>query len=174
MQESTANDRIPLAALNAMSQDEFTTVLGGLLEGSAHLVARAWTARPFGSLADVHVAVMNAVNTATPDEKMALLQAHPDLGDRLTRLSLASTREQAKAGLNRMTPEEISQFQYLNTQYRARNGFPFIICARLNSKRTILAAFVRRLRKSTEAEIQTALAQVAKIARLRLADRVME
>ena len=174
MHETTANDRISLAAINAMNQEEFSTALGGLLEGSPHLVARAWAARPFANLAEVHVAVMDSVNAATQDEKLALLRAHPDLGDRLTRLSLASTKEQAKAGLDQMKPDEVAQFQYLNAQYRERNGFPFIICAPLNSKRTILAAFVRRLRKSREAEFQTALDQVSKIARLRLADRVTE
>jgi OHCU decarboxylase len=174
MDEIAANARITIATLNEMTREQFAAAIGTVLEDSAHLVARAWDARPFGSLADLHVAIMDAVSAATPQEKLALLQAHPDLGDRLSRVSIESTKEQAKAGLNELTPEEVAQFRHLNAEYRQRYGFPFIICARLNSKRTILANFARRLRKPREVEFATALAQVAKIARLRLADLVAE
>jgi 2-oxo-4-hydroxy-4-carboxy-5-ureidoimidazoline decarboxylase len=174
MQDNTANNRIPVTALNAMSREEFVAALGVLLEGSPDLVGRAWDARPFASLGDVHGAVMDAVNSGTEEEKLALLRAHPELCDRLTPPSPESASEQAKAGLDRMTPEELQQFRRLNAEYRHRHGFPFIICARLNSKRSILAAFARRLRKLRHVEFQTALNQVAKIARLRLADRVTE
>jgi 2-oxo-4-hydroxy-4-carboxy-5-ureidoimidazoline decarboxylase len=174
MIRTAANDRIPLNALNAMGQEEFTAALAELLEDSPHLVSRAWDARPFAGLADVHTAIMEAVGSATAEEKLALLNAHPDLGDRLARISVLSTQEQALAGLDNLSPDETAQFANLNAEYRARHGFPFIICARLNSKRTILAAFARRLRKPRDVEFETALGQVAKIARLRLADRVTE
>jgi len=174
MQDLTVNVRIPVAALNAMSREEFVAALGELLEGSAHLVGRAWEARPFASLGDVHGAVMDAVNNATEEEKLALLRAQPELADRLKAPSPTSAAEQARAGLDRMAPDEQKQFRRLNAEYRHRHGFPFIICARLNSKRSILAAFARRLRKLRHVEFQTALNQVAKIARLRLADRVTE
>jgi len=174
MDAPDANDRISLSALNAMSRDCFVGLLGNVLENSPHLVERAWAARPFGSVADVHNAIMDAVAAATDDEKLALLKAHPDLGDRLASISLASKKEQAKAGLNELAADEIAQFKNLNAEYRRRHGFPFIICARLNSKRTVLAAFARRLRKPREVEFQSALHQVSKIARLRLADLITD
>ena len=85
-------------------------------------------------------------------------------------LSSASTSEQASAGLDRLTAEEIALFQKYNNQYREKFGFPFVICARLNKKEAILGGFVLRLNNSREAEIQTALEEIFKIAWLRLSD----
>ncbi len=90
------------------------------------------------------------------------------------RLTKESTAEQSAAGLTQLTPEEISAFDRYNTAYRSKFGFPFIICARENKKATILAAFPVRLKNSRQQEIQTALAEIAKIAKLRLLDAVSE
>ena len=49
-----------------------------------------------------------------------------------------------------------------------------MICARENRKDAILAAFPQRLQNSREQEIATALAEIDKIARLRLNDAVWE
>jgi 2-oxo-4-hydroxy-4-carboxy-5-ureidoimidazoline decarboxylase len=174
MDTPTANDRISLTALNALPREEFTAVLRNVLEKSPHFLERAWVARPFGSIADLHCAIMDMVSASTPEERMALLCAHPELGDRQGGFSSMWHREQHKAGLNDLTSDEVAQFKNLNAEYRQKHGFPFIICARLNSKRTILAAFARRLWKPREVELQTALQQVSKIARLRLSDIVTE
>ena len=50
--------------------------------------------------------------------------------------------------------------------------FPFVICARLNKKEAILAAFPVRLAHSRDEEIRAALEEIFNIARLRLADIV--
>jgi 2-oxo-4-hydroxy-4-carboxy-5-ureidoimidazoline decarboxylase len=165
-----AQARISVEALNAMNREEFTRVLGGVLEHSPHFAEKAWEARPFGSLERVADAFAAAVTTAGDDEKLALLRAHPDLADRLVHLTNASTQEQSAARLDTLTPGELAEFQRLNSAYRGKFGFPFIICARLNSKETILAGFGTRLENSREAEFATALGEVAKIARLRLGD----
>jgi OHCU decarboxylase len=89
-------------------------------------------------------------------------------------LSPASTNEQASVGLDRLTVEEIALFQNYNNQYREKFGFPFVICARLNKKEAILGGFVLRLNNSREAEIQTALEEIFKIAWLRLSDVISE
>jgi len=62
----------------------------------------------------------------------------------------------------------------LNTAYRERFGFPFVICARLNDAAAILAAMRERLNNRPAEEIATALTEISKIARLRLADIVEE
>jgi len=69
-----------------------------------------------------------------------------------------------------LPPEEIALFQKQNAAYRAKFGFPFVICARLNKKEAILAGFEKRLKNSPEQEIQTALEEIFKIAELRLRD----
>jgi 2-oxo-4-hydroxy-4-carboxy-5-ureidoimidazoline decarboxylase len=104
---------------------------------------------------------------------MTLIGAHPDLAGRLAqqkKLTTDSTREQASAGLDTLTDAELAEFTRLNAAYRAKFGFPFIICARLNAKAAILAAMSARLPSTWAAECDTALAEIDKIAWLRLLD----
>jgi len=75
-------------------------------------------------------------------------------------------------GLGALTPQEIARFDADNGAYRARFGFPFVICAREHTKASILAALAKRCANERAAEIATALAEIAKIARLRLEDAV--
>jgi OHCU decarboxylase len=110
-------------------------------------------------------------------QQIALLRAHPDLVGRAAldgTLSQASTNEQAAAGLDRLTPEEIATFQRLNQTYQDQFGFPFVICARENKKESILDGFVTRLQHTQQEEIEIALGEVAKICALRLYDLVDE
>jgi OHCU decarboxylase len=113
------------------------------------------------------------MRSASPARQLVLIRAHPDLAGRLAQqnaLTAESTREQASAGLNRLTAAELAEFQRLNTAYLARFGFPFIICARLNAKSAILAAMTGRLQQNPEHEFTTALSEIEKIAHLRLND----
>jgi len=167
-----AQARISLAAVNAMARADFTAAFGGVLEHSPHFAERAAQAAPFASLDELHRAFLSEIERASRAEQLALLRAHPDLADRLVKLTASSTNEQASAGLDALSVGELAEFQRCNTAYRERFGFPFIICARLNSKDTILAAFRARLDNSPEVEFKTALGEVAKIARLRLADLI--
>jgi 2-oxo-4-hydroxy-4-carboxy-5-ureidoimidazoline decarboxylase len=108
---------------------------------------------------------------------MALIRAHPDLVGKLARegkLTRESNSEQAAAGLDALSSSEIADFDRYNAEYREKFGFPFVICARENRKEAILEAFPRRLANSPETELATALAEIFKIARLRLADAVWE
>jgi OHCU decarboxylase len=164
--------RISLATLNEESREEFTRHFGGVLERSPHFAERAAAARPFRSLDQLHGAFAGEIERAPEAEQLALLRAHPDLADRLARLTASSTEEQASAGLSTLSAEELREFQQLNVAYRKRFGFPFIICARLNSKDAILAIFRARLKNSRETEFKAGLDEVAKIARLRLQDLV--
>ena len=117
------------------------------------------------------------VRAASPDEQLGLICAHPDLVGRLARegrLTRESTGEQAAAGLDALTEEEVAAFERFNAAYRERFGFPFVICARENRKDAILAAFPRRMENSREQEVAAALAEIDKIARLRLNDAIWE
>lgn len=164
-----------LAALNALDRDAFVAALGGVFEGPPWMVERAWDGRPFGSVQALHRALCAVMESASEDAQVALLQAHPDLVGRAAlagALSPTSTGEQAAAGLDRLTPDEITTFQRLNAAYHDRFGFPFVICAREHKKDSILAGFATRLPNTREQELHTALAEVAKIAWLRLQDIV--
>ena len=141
-----------------------------LFEHSPWVEARA-DARPASG--DRHADLMAVVHAATPDEQLALIRAHPELAGKAAidkTLTDASAAEQASAGLDRLTPAEYDRFHALNTAYRARFDFPFIICVRLTDKAGILAAMEQRLGHDRDAEIATALAQIGEIVRLRLGD----
>jgi 2-oxo-4-hydroxy-4-carboxy-5-ureidoimidazoline decarboxylase len=166
---------LTLAQVNALDQQAFVATLGGLFEGPPWIVEEAWHARPFASLDDLHDALCRVMYAAPLERKVALIRAHPDLVGRAAltgTLSPASTAEQAAAGLDRLTPDEIATFARLNAEYQRRFGFPFVICARENKKQGILAGFAARMGHSSDEEAATALDEVAKICRLRLLDTV--
>jgi len=164
-----------LAALNSCDRDEFVAALGHLFERSPWVAAEAFEKRPFGNLESLHAALCETMRAAPSGRQLALVRAHPDLAGRLAKagqLTQASAREQSAAGLDRLTPAEAAEIGRLNGAYRARFGFPFVICARLNAKEAILAAMRSRLDNTAEAELSTALAEIAKIARLRLGEAI--
>jgi len=125
----------------------------------------------FDTAAGLHRALCAVLARAEHERKLALLRAHPSLAGRLAlagELTAASSAEQASAGLDRCTPEELDRFQSLNTAYEARFGFPFIMAVRGVPRQAILDAFEQRIGNDTAAEFDTALEQVERIALLRL------
>ena len=168
---------LTLARVNALDREQFRARLGALFEGPPWIVDATWERRPFASVAQLHDALCAVMRAAPRERQVALIRAHPDLVGRAAltgTLGKASQAEQASAGLDRLSPDEVATFQRLNVEYQARFGFPFVICARENSKATILAGFAARLPQTRDAEIATALDEIAKICALRLADTVRD
>ena len=158
---------------NSLDREQFVDRLGFLFEGSPWIAERAWQARPFASLDDLHQALCRAMYEATEEQQVSLIRAHPDLVGRAAlsgSLTPESSREQASAGLDRLSAEEIATFDRLNGEYKARFDFPFVICARENKKDSILDGFASRMHNSRQREISTALHEISKIAYLRLLD----
>jgi OHCU decarboxylase len=83
-------------------------------------------------------------------------------------LTAASAGEQASAGLQQLTADEAERWRALNAAYRERFGFPLVVCVREHTRDSILAWGQERLGHEPEAEVEIALAEIAKIARLRL------
>lgn len=163
----------PLQNLNSTSQAAFTAALGHLFEHSPWVAEETWAKRPFASAEALHVALCATMRAAPPDRQLALIRAHPDLAGRLAqqkKLTAESSREQASAGLDQLTDAELAEFTRNNDAYKAKFSFPFIICARLNAKASILAAMAARLPNPPAVEFTTALAEIEKIAWLRLHD----
>jgi len=167
----TPGATMSMEEINALEPDEFVARFGFLFEGSPWIAARAWNARPFASFEHLHRSFFEVMRKASTDEKAALIQAHPDLvggAARTGTLSPQSSKEQSSAGLDRLSPEEIATFERLNQTYKDRFGFPFVICARENTKDGILDAFASRLSNSRSAEIEIALREIARIVYLRM------
>ena len=159
------------ADLNRMSAGDFVASLGGIFEHSSWVPERAAPRRPFGSLDSLHGAMVAAMWAASPEEKLALLRAHPQLAGKEAdagTLTAHSTSEQDSVGLTRLSAEEKAKIVSLNAAYLERHGFPFIIAVKLRSKRQIFEAFEARVNNPREIELTTALAEVGKIARIRL------
>jgi OHCU decarboxylase len=157
-----------------MSKDDFVSAYGGIFEHSAWIAERAHGLE-LGAAHDtavgVHSALARVFRTASNDERLGVLRAHPDLAGKLAaakRLTAESTSEQAAAGLDALTDDERSTFTAMNEAYVTRHGFPFIIAVRDFDKRGILAAFKSRIENDTETEMQEACRQVERIAELRL------
>jgi len=169
--------KTPLRKLNLMNAHGFARVVGPVFEHSPWVAERAFAKHPFKSMDDLHAKLVETMKSASDTEKLALLRAHPDLVGRMAQpqqLTEESKREQAAAGLDRLSSDEREAFQTYNAAYHEQFGFPFIICAREHKKEAILTAFPKRLKNPREKETATALDEIAKIARLRLIDLIEE
>jgi len=164
-----------IAALNEAPVADFVDTLGDVFEHSPWVAEAAVDVRPFASLESLLAAMVSAVLAAPRSAKLALIRAHPDLAGRLAlkgELTAASTTEQASAGLDQCSPEELERFQGLNDAYKSKFDFPFIMAIKERSRADILAAFQQRLTQDPATEFDTALAQISEIARLRLTDLI--
>jgi len=162
---------IDIQAVNRMDRDRFLAAFGPVFEHSPWVAERAWPSRPFADPAALHAAMVAAVRAATPEERLALLRAHPELAGAAARtgtMTADSVSEQGGAGLDRLAEEEAARFDRLNAAYRAKFGFPFIIAVRGRGREEILAAFERRLENDAATELETALQEVFAITRMRL------
>src|SRR5688572_23818573 len=153
--------------LNLLDKPAFIDALGWIFEGSPWVADRSFGLKPFRDLDALSSAMTVAVAQATRDEQLALLRAHPDLGGR-ARMSEASVGEQAGVGLDRLTPVEFDELQRLNTAYRQRFGFPFILAVKGSTKGQVLEALGERLTRDAAEEFAEALGQAGRIARSRL------
>jgi 2-oxo-4-hydroxy-4-carboxy-5-ureidoimidazoline decarboxylase len=162
---------IALAALNALDAEAFTKRLGNVYEHAPWVAALAAAARPFATVTALYEALRSGLRAAAAAEQLVVISGHPDLAGKLARagaLTAESTGEQASAGLDRLGEAEHAAFLRLNDAYRAKFGFPFVICVRRHTKASILAGFETRLRNDADSERATALAEIDRIAALRL------
>lgn len=160
-----------------MSGDEdreaFGRRLGHVAEGSPWVADRAWGLGPFAGPDDTADAFARVVRAASPEEQLALIRAHPDLAGRAAlagELTAESAGEQRSAGLDRLTPADLERLTRLNEAYRARFGFPFVICVRGRGVDEILASAEGRLGNDPDAERARAIEEIAAIMRLRIED----
>jgi 2-oxo-4-hydroxy-4-carboxy-5-ureidoimidazoline decarboxylase len=162
---------VAFETVNALDRAAFVDRFGAVFEHSPWVAEAAWAARPFTDLDALHGALVAAMRAAPRERRLALIRAHPDLAGRAAvagELTAASQREQAGAGLDQLTPDEHATLTAANARYAERFGFPFVICVRGHTKATILAALAERAERAPEAEFETALDEIAAIARVRL------
>jgi len=168
--------KISLDELNHTPSARFIKLLGGTFEHSPWVVEAVADRRPFPTLASLHEAMKNVVSSVNDSRKLALLLQHPDLAGKAAlagTMTEASKSEQGSAGLDRLSSLELKRFHELNSAYREKFEFPFIICVRRHTKDSIFRQFELRLQNSVPAEYETALSEIFRITALRLDDTVL-
>ena len=164
-----------LDALNRMNPGDFTSAVGDTFELAPWVAESAAARRPFQTVTTLHEAMMGAVRAASRDRQVEFLRGHPDLAGKAARAGAMtddSKREQASVGLDSLSEEEFARFHRLNDAYKAKFGFPFIVCVRRHTQESILAQFERRLGHDQATEFAAALQEVFFITRLRIAGKV--
>jgi 2-oxo-4-hydroxy-4-carboxy-5-ureidoimidazoline decarboxylase len=168
-------EQVTLDTLNTADRETFAAVLGEVMELAPWVAGQAYARRPFAGVAALYAAMTDAVRNAPDEQVRGLIDGHPDLAGKAARegkLTADSTAEQAAAGLDRLSEQEFSAFHRLNDAYREKFAMPFIVCVRRHGKDSILRQFERRLTNDAAAERETALAEIFRIAALRLDQRV--
>ena len=160
-----------LDEVNAMAQPDFVTCFGDVAEHSPWVAKRPETQRPFASVEAMTAAFQAAIREAPEAERLRLIRAHPDLAGRAA-MAEESRKEQAGAGLDRLSTEEFARFTDLNSRYRERFGIPFILAVKGATTHQILDSFAARLGNDRDTELANALDQVCRIVGFRIVERV--
>jgi 2-oxo-4-hydroxy-4-carboxy-5-ureidoimidazoline decarboxylase len=160
-----------LAGLNACGQSDFVAALANIFEYSPWIAEQVAAARPFAGVGALFAAMKVAVEHAPAEQRLALIKAHPDLADKTQRaagLTAESNAEQNSVGLDRLSDAEYQAFERVNNAYRSKFGFPYIVCVRRQTKDSILRDFERRLPNDAATEMKASVAEICRIAALRL------
>jgi N-carbamoyl-L-amino-acid hydrolase len=168
---------VSLQQLNEATVEGFVALLAGTYEHSPWIAERAFAAAPFASLAQLRQALVQVVRDAPRDEQLALVRAHPELaGKARVALTSESASEQSVSGLTQCSEAEYARLQALNTAYRERFGWPFILAVRGPrgtglTRAQIIETFARRVDGPADFELAECLRQIHRIAELRLDDK---
>jgi len=162
---------VPFEAVAAMTRAAFVDHFGTVFEDAPWVAHETWAGGPFADVEALHAAMVSVMLRAGRERRLDLVRAHPDLATGRA-VSAVSAREQQAAGIGALSREQRVELLALNDAYRKRFGFPFVICAREQTAETILAAARGRVGADRATEELTALAEISKIARLRLAELV--
>ncbi|WP_375411405.1 2-oxo-4-hydroxy-4-carboxy-5-ureidoimidazoline decarboxylase [uncultured Bradyrhizobium sp.] len=172
----TATPRRTLSDLNACSTDDFVTALANIFEYSPWIAEQAASARPFAGVTQLFEEMKAVVARAPGELRLALIKAHPDLASKTQRaagLTTESNAEQNSVGLDRLSDAEYEAFERVNNAYRAKFGFPYVVCVRRHSKDSILRDFERRLPNDATTEAAASIEEISRIAALRLDQMVV-
>lgn len=166
-----------LDQFNALPEAEFKAVLAPVWENAPWVTEKVVPGRPFASAAALHDAMLAHVRGLAREDLLGFLNRHPDLGGaelRAGRVTAESEAEQGSIRLDALTPEQAAEWDALNAAYKARFGFPFILCVRRHDQASALAAIRARMGGSPEGELEAALQEITWITRYRLADRISD
>lgn len=174
---TTTQPPIRLCTLNALQQDAFCALLGGMVEHSPWVARRAWADRPFASFDALFNALARSIRLAPRSQQLALLRVHPELAGREAvagTMTADSNSEQGRLGLLDLQRDDFERLNALNRRYRERFDYPYVAALRLHgSLADVFRAFEQRLHNDAETELAVSLLQVCEVMRGRLARTVL-
>ena len=158
--------------IEKLSETKFIEVFGNIFENASWVSKKLYGQRPFKNFQDLSKKMISIFENANDQDKLKILNAHPDLADKTKIGSLTpdSNEEQNNAGLDRCTKEEFNQFKILNSEYKNKFGFPFILAVKGRQKSEILLNFKKRILFNKKTEFNEGVVQVVQIANLRLVE----
>ena len=158
-----------------INKDKIIDILGSVYEHSSWVPERliSFDIKIINNSDELFIKMKSIVECSSDKEKLKLLCAHPELGNKLQKLNNLtdfSKLEQKSAGLDQCSDEEFETLTRLNKEYRAKFNFPFIIAVKGLTKANIIDEMKKRVKNSYNQEFNTALKEVHKIAKMRLDD----
>ena len=153
--------------INLLKKKEFLSIFGNIFEKSDWIADEVFNLKPFKNSNDLVIKMMDVYENINNEEMIKIFNSHPQLAIE-KRLTSFSSKEQTGAKLNDCSKEEFEEFEKLNTDYKIKYGFPFIIAVKGKNKDEILNNFRQRIQNDFEIEFNEAKYQVKKIASLRL------
>ena len=159
-----------LNKIEKLSETEFTEVFGNIFENAGWIAEILYRQKPFKNFQDLFSKMISIFENANNQNKLKILNSHPDLADKtkIGSLTLDSNKEQSSAGLDQCDEKEFNEFKNLNLEYKSKFGFPFIIAVKGKNRSEILLNFKKRILSSKKIEFDEAIKQVKQIASLRL------
>jgi 2-oxo-4-hydroxy-4-carboxy--5-ureidoimidazoline (OHCU) decarboxylase len=138
-----------------------------LFENAGPLLERLRSEEPFPNDAALVKRAGEILNDLSEAEQIAVINAHPRIGERPDRVSAASFQEQ---GYDRDTtpPDVLLRLTHLNEEYEQKFGFRFVVFVNRRSKEAIVPVLEARLHGSRDDERRTALREILAIAQDRL------
>ena len=153
--------------INLLKKKEFLSIFGNIFEKSDWIADEVFNLKPFKDSNDLVIKMMNIYENSNNEKIIKIFNLHPELAIEKN-LTSFSSKEQTGAKLNDCSKEEFEEFEKLNTDYKKKYGFPFIIAVKGKNKDEILINFRQRIQNDFEIEFNEAKYQVKKIASLRL------
>ncbi len=158
---------IDIKKINSLDKSEFLSIFGNVFEKSKWISSKVFDKKPFKNLESFVSEIIGIYENSDNETILEILNLHPELAVEKN-LTANSEVEQSKANLKQCTPEEFDEFKKLNTEYKKKFNFPFIIAVKGKNKNEILNYFRERINNSLDGEFLEAKKQVKKIATLRL------
>ena len=157
-----------VADLNDLSDEAFAAALAPLVEGAPAFLARLAAIRPFGSDAELIDAAREVAHAMPEADQVALLDAHPRIGDPASALSDLSRVEQGDAGVDE-APWVSEELASLNEIYESRFGFRYVVFVAGRPREEIVPLIEAAIRSDRSAELRRGVDDALYIAADRLA-----